>query len=107
MEEKEKMRNPQEICSYYQCTPECFVIDADDERINIDHCGDIFSFAFYEISEVGIDFDNENDYVLKIRCMREVHYFQFVVQNDALKVCIEILNQISLLPEHRDTSESS
>jgi len=90
-----KMRIPSESSYYYECVPDSFVVNTADEYISINHCGDKFEIAFYEIGEVGIDFDEENDHILKIRCHNEYHYFQFVNKKDALKVCIEILNQIS------------
>ena len=80
---------------YYDCKPEKFVIDSDNERITIDHVGDSIVFAFYEIGQVGIDLWEENDYVLHIRCQLESHYFQFDNKKDAIKICTEILNQIS------------
>ena len=101
------MRNRDEYSYYYQCVPESFMINTDAECISIDHFNDKFQLAFYEISEIGIDFSEENDYILQIHCWKEHHMFQFVNKKDAVKVCIEILNQISLLPEHRDTSVSS
>lgn len=92
-----------ESAYYYECAPESFVINAADECISIDHHGNKFEIAFYEIGDVKIDFDEENDHVLSIRCHEETHYFQFIDKKDALKVCIGILNQISLLPERRGT----
>jgi hypothetical protein len=88
------MGRSREYSYYYDCTPEMFVIDADSECININHIGDSIVFAFYEIGEVGIDLWEENDYILHFRCQLDTHYFQFVSKKDALKVCIEILNQL-------------
>jgi hypothetical protein len=105
--EEKKMRRSRVDCYYYECTPESFVINTEDECISINHFGDNVEIPLYEIGEIGIDFNEENDYVLKIRYLEECHMFQFVNNLDAIKVCIEILNQISLLPEHRDTLTSS
>jgi hypothetical protein len=101
------MGRSREYNYYYDCKIEAFTIDADSERITIDHAGDSIVFAFYEISEVAIDLWEDNDYILHIRCCLDTHYFQFVNKKDALNVCIEILNQISLLPERHDISKSS
>lgn len=92
-----------EYSYYYQCVPESFVFDTDAECVSIKHHGDEFEIRFYEISEVRIDFDEKDDYVLEIRCWNEHSMFQFVNKKDALKVCIELFNQIVLLPERRGT----
>ena len=95
------MRRSREYNYYYDCNSAMFAIDADNECININHPGDCFVITFYELSEVGIDFSEENDYVLHIRCDSENYYFQFQNRTDANAVCIAILNRTLLLPERR------
>jgi hypothetical protein len=72
-----------------------FVIDSDSECLTINHTGESFTLTFFELDEIGIDFSEEHDYILHIRCDLENHYFQFDSKKEANDVLIAIVNQTS------------